>query len=242
MEAGTARRIYVGAAVESEEPEVTVAAAAYLPDTDTYTHERSLPADPQIFLEYLDRIRMDLGEHANIEVGYVPADLGLELYRKLVARSYRVRVLDYLPPEIPRARQAHYIANALATERSLPEYTKRAAERTLARYEQMRDEQLQILRQVENFVLEACAAAGAAYPGPPEELWTDKHLAWLDSLGLDGPDRYRMETYGHDIATLRNRIDRYDVRMAFLRKRIEEEEAREKTPQHTPGPASETIP
>ena len=196
--------------------------SCYMVENDMSFATVQTEPDYKNILNYLEKVRKNIGGPCEFRCGYEAGCLGFTLYNQLTEHGVDCVILapstmpSYRKNEIKTdKRDAMKIAKCLAYNTYSPVYVPTQEDLETKEYIRMRDDHKQALKKIKQQILYFCLRHGLKF-SRGKAYWTGKHLAWLKTISLSTMLREILDEYLLSYHRLVEKIDRIDQRIAEL--------------------------
>jgi len=220
--------VYVGMDVHKE----TFSVCCYTNEKEKAEYSQTMDAHYSKVLNYIEAMRFHYGNDVLFICGYEAGCLGYTLYHQLTKHGIKCVILAPTTMSKPAGgkkiktdkRDAALIARCLAHNDYKAVHIPTDKDEQIKEYIRMRNDHNLALKKIKQQILAFCLRHGYKYDGGKNH-WTQKHLAWLRTIGIDGIYEEILDEYLLTYHTLKDKIERLDRRIEEL---ASDEEYRDK--------------
>lgn len=186
-------------------------------------YSQTMDAHYSKVLNYIEAMRFHYGNDVLFICGYEAGCLGYTLYHQLTEHGVKCVILAPTTMSKPAGgkkiktdkRDAALIARCLAHNDYKAVHIPTDKDEQVKDYIRMRNDHNLALKKIKQQIQAFCLRHGYKYDAGKNH-WTQKHLAWLRSIELDGIYKEILDEYLLTYHTLRDKIERLDRRIEEL--------------------------
>ena len=210
--------VYVGMDVHKE----NFTLCSYSMERDELQYRQTIPSDYKMILKYLEQIRKRYPEEIEFVCGYEAGCLGYTLYHQLTEHYVKCVILAPTTMGITNnnrvktdKRDAGNIARCLAFHTYSEVHIPTDEDEAVKEYIRMRYDHKKAHKIIKQQILALVLRQGYRFE-EGKNYWTEKHVAWLNSLDLGGVLQEALCEYLVTYENMTDKIERLDKRIEEL--------------------------